>query len=173
MLMLTGGMGSRSRAFIAGRRSTLATSPEPARRSKSASRCPARGSRGSWTAWPRPADCPKAIVLDIRPERRGLALDDWAYRNRVRLAALGPGLHDAQGIHLTPSGACPGRDDNKREKAGNIINPHSQAEQTVLGARSVRPTHQTVRISIRSGLFDCSRRWFRGTDRWAMNVGLG
>ncbi len=59
---------------------------------------------------------------------RELALDDWAYRNRVRLAALGPGPHDARGIRLTPSGACPGRDDNKREKARSIINPSSQAE---------------------------------------------
>ncbi len=104
---------------------------------------------------------------------RGLALADWAYRNRVRLAALGPGLHDARGIRLTPSGACQGRGDNKREKARNIINPNSQAERTVLGGRSVRRTHQAARISIRSGLFDCSRRWFRGTGRWAMNVGLG
>ena len=71
---------------------------------------------------------PKVIVLDNCPEMRGLALDDWAYRNRVRLAALGPGPHDARGIRLTPSGACPGRDDNKREKARSIINPSSQAE---------------------------------------------
>ena len=59
---------------------------------------------------------------------RGLALDDWVSRNRVRLAALGPGLHDARGTRLTPSRACPGRDDNKGEKARSIINPRSQAE---------------------------------------------
>ncbi len=59
MLMSAGGTGSRSRAFIVGRRSTPTTSPVPARQSKSASRCPARVSCGSWTARPRPADCPR------------------------------------------------------------------------------------------------------------------
>ena len=34
---------------------------------------------------------PKAIVLDNGPEMRGLALDEWAYRNRVRLAFIEPG----------------------------------------------------------------------------------
>jgi len=34
---------------------------------------------------------PKAIVLDNGPEMRGLALDEWAYRNGVRLAFIEPG----------------------------------------------------------------------------------
>ena len=34
---------------------------------------------------------PKAIVLDNGPEMRGLALDEWAYRNGVRLAFIAPG----------------------------------------------------------------------------------
>ena len=34
---------------------------------------------------------PQAIVLDNGPEMRGLALDEWAYRNGVRLAFIEPG----------------------------------------------------------------------------------
>ena len=34
---------------------------------------------------------PKAIVLDNGPEMRGLALDEWAYRNGVTLAFIDPG----------------------------------------------------------------------------------
>jgi putative transposase len=34
---------------------------------------------------------PNAIVLDNGPEMRGLALDEWAYRNGVQLAFIDPG----------------------------------------------------------------------------------
>ena len=34
---------------------------------------------------------PQSIVLDNGPEMRGLALDEWAYRNGVRLAFIAPG----------------------------------------------------------------------------------
>ncbi len=39
----------------------------------------------------RPPQLPKAIVVDNGPELIGKVLDEWAYRNGVRLHFIGPG----------------------------------------------------------------------------------
>ena len=45
---------------------------------------------------------PKAIVLDNGPEMRGLALDEWAYRNGVTLAFIDPGPFDRLRVRANP-----------------------------------------------------------------------
>jgi hypothetical protein len=82
---------------------------------------------------------PKVIVLDNRPEMRGLALDDWAYRNRVRLAALGPGLPDTRGIRFTPSRACPGWHETKRKSSAILSTQTIKPSDRFLGHVKERP----------------------------------
>ena len=70
---------------------------------------------------------------------RELALDDWAYRNRVRLAALGPGLPDTRGIRFTPSRACPGWHETKRKSSAILSTQTIKPSDRFLGHVKERP----------------------------------
>ena len=80
-------------------------------------------------------------------EVRGLALDDWVCRNRVRLAALDPGLHDGRGIRLPPSGACPGWGDNKRKTSA------------VSSTRTLKPSDRSLGAGQVYGKFGTGHGW--------------
>ena len=84
-----------------------------------------------------------ATLKDVVPRKwSGLAP-----RLQCPLAALDPGLHDARIIRLTPSGACPGWDDNKRKTSA------------VSSTRTLKPSARSLGAGQGYGKFRTGHGW--------------